>query len=432
MSLWRTILLAINVVGVRFGGAAISFASQILLARLLTQSELGVVFLGMSAAAFLSLLVTGGYPQLAITCLPRYYALGRPNLVKAFHAAFLHDGLWISLATFAVYAVIYFLLTIDDGMKTALLFGCLSAVPSAFIRINSSVANSVRRYALSFVPDSLFRPGLLLVYLALAWVMDVRLTTAQVLWAFVMANAAVAAGQALLIGQDGAVCGFKWSGLHRLAPFLRGRAAALALVGVVATSFSDIVTLLAGFFLHPADVAIVGVAIRLAALAGFITQASQQFIMPDLTAVMARGAPGKVHALLLRVNLISIITIMGFIVGAILFGNYALRIFGAQYEMGQWPLVLFMVSQVFRAAGGMNQHLLSLAGYQIRTAGSCAIAVVILMVATVVLTPKFGVMGLACAVIIADAAWAIMLASQAWQLTGRRGDIIGLLAARKA
>ena len=82
MSLWRTILLAINLVGARFGGAAIALASQILLARLLTQTDVGVVFMGMSAAAFISLLITGGYPTLAITCLPRYYALGRKNLVS--------------------------------------------------------------------------------------------------------------------------------------------------------------------------------------------------------------------------------------------------------------------------------------------------------------------------------------------------------------
>ena len=102
MSLWRTILMAVNLVGVRLGGAAIGLASQILLARLLSQHDVGVVFLGMSAAAFISLLITGGYPILAITCLPRYYALGRKNLVHAFHAAFLRDSLWISLVSFAL------------------------------------------------------------------------------------------------------------------------------------------------------------------------------------------------------------------------------------------------------------------------------------------------------------------------------------------
>ena len=174
MSLWRTILLAVNLVGVRFGGATIGLASQILLARLLTQHDVGVVFLGMSAAAFISLLITGGYPILAITCLPRYYALGRKDLVRAFHAALLRDSLWISIASFALAAVAYFWLPLKDGVKIALLFGCLSAAAAALIRINGAVANSVRRYALSYVPDFLYRPGLLLAYLVFAWAVGIH------------------------------------------------------------------------------------------------------------------------------------------------------------------------------------------------------------------------------------------------------------------
>ena len=432
MSLWRTILLAINLVGARFGGAAIALASQILLARLLTQTEVGVVFMGMSAAAFISLLITGGYPTLAITCLPRYYALGRKNLVCAFHAAFLHDGLWISLATFALAAAVYLWLPLNDAIKTALLFGCLSAPAAAAIRINSSVANSVRRYSLSYVPDFLYRPGLLLAYLLFAWGVGIQLSVVQVLWAFVTMNTIVAVAQAWLIGDDGARSGLKWSGRHNLAPVLRGRAAALVVVGAVAASFSDIVTLIAGFFLNSADVALVGVAIRLAALAGFITQATQQFILPDLTAAMTRGTAQQVHALLLRINIVALGAILACVVGAILVGPLALRVFGAEYEAGHWPLVLFMVSQAFRAASGMNQHLLSLAGHQVKTAGSCLVAVAVLIGGTALLTPGFGVMGLALAVVIADAVWAMLLALQAQRLTGRRGDIIGVLTEQKS
>jgi len=51
ISLWRTILLAINLVGARFGGAAIALASQILLARLLTQTDVGVVFVGIECGS---------------------------------------------------------------------------------------------------------------------------------------------------------------------------------------------------------------------------------------------------------------------------------------------------------------------------------------------------------------------------------------------
>jgi O-antigen/teichoic acid export membrane protein len=432
MSLWRIILLAVNLVGVRFGGAAIGLASQILLARLLTQHDVGVVFLGMSAAAFISLLITGGYPILAITCLPRYYALGRKNLVRAFHAALLQDSLWITLVSFALAAMAYFWLPLNDGLKIALLFGCLSAPAAALIRINGAVANSVRRYALSYVPDFLYRPGLLLAYLLFAWAMGIQLSVAHVLWAFVVMNTIVALAQAWLIGEDGARSGLKWSGRHNLAPFLRSRAAALVLVGLVTASFADIVTLIAGFFLNTADVALVGVTIRLAALAGFITQATQQFILPDLTAAMTRGTSQQVHALLLRINMIALAAILACVAGAALFGPWALRIFGPEYELGHWPLVLFMISQAFRAASGMNQHLLSLAGYQIKTAGSCLVAMAVLIGATALFTPDHGVMGLAYAVLIADAVWAGLLALQTQRLTGRRGDIIGVLLEKKS
>ena len=430
MSLWRTLVLALNLVGLRFGGAAIGLASQILLARLLTQGEVGVIFLGMSAAAFISLVTAGGYPQLAITCLPRYYALGHNSMVKTFHAAFLHDTLRISIVTFVIAAIVYFLAPISADLKTALLFGCLSAPASSFLRINSAAANSVRSYNMSFIPDLFFRPGLFLLYLAFTWAIGIRLNVVEVLWAFVVANTLVAIGQAWLMGSKGSNSGFNWTDRHNLAAQLRGRAAALVLVGLVATSFADIITLLAGVFLNPADVAVVGVAIRLAALAGFIAQATQQFILPDLTAAMARGTPAEVQGILRRINIVTLGAIAACVVGSIVLGNFALRIFGAEYVMGHWPLVLFMVSQTFRAASGMNQYLLSIAGFQIKTAGSCIVAILVLLSATVILTPHFGIMGLAFAVAIADAFWALLLAVQAQNLTGRRGDIFSTFSGK--
>lgn len=80
----------------------------------------------------------------------------------------------------------------------------------------------------------------------------------------------------------------------------------------------------------------------------------------------------------------------------------------------------------------MNQHLLSLAGYQIKTTGSCLVAVAASIGGTALLTLGFGVMGLALAVVIADAVWAMLLALQAQRLTGRRGDIIGVLSEQKS
>jgi O-antigen/teichoic acid export membrane protein len=429
MSLWRTILLAINLVGARFGGAAISLASQVLLARLLTRDEVGIVFMGMSAAAFLSLVVTAGYPQLAITNLPRYYTLGRERLVKSFHAAFWADGLWMSLATFAVAAISYVWLPLSDGLKTAILFGCLSAPASALIRMNSAVANSKRLYTLSYVPDFLYRPGLLLAFLIVAWVWRITLSVNVVLVIFVLANTAVAVLQAWQLGRDGAFQGMGGHAIRKLTNLLRGRALPLVIVGSVAVAFSDIVTVIGGLFLPERDVAIVGVTIRLAALAGFITQATQQFILPDLTDAMAKGTRADVNRLLLRINMVALTAILACIGGASVFGGLVLKIYGPAYADGYWPLLIFMVSQAFRAGSGMNQHLLSLAGYQLKTAGACALAMMTLVSCTMLLTPVWGVTGLAAAVVISDALWAALLSLQSQRLTGRRGDILGLLTA---
>ncbi|MBI3671885.1 MAG: hypothetical protein HY245_00295, partial [Rhizobiales bacterium] len=205
MSLWRMILTAVQLVGVRFGGAAIGLASQILLARLLPQADVGVIFLGMSAAAIVSQLVTGGYPVLALTCLPRYHALGRKSLVKAFHAAFWHDAMTLMALAAVVGGFAVVATPLDPALRTAIVFGLVAAPGASLIRINGATANSLRRYSLSYVPDFLFRPGLLLLFLVMAWLAGFALTVERVLWAFILCIYGVALAQALLMGRNGAV-----------------------------------------------------------------------------------------------------------------------------------------------------------------------------------------------------------------------------------
>jgi O-antigen/teichoic acid export membrane protein len=427
MPLWRMILTAINLVGVRFGGAAIGLVSQVLLARLLSQAEVGVIFMGMSAAAVFSQVITVGYPPLAITLLPRYYALRRESLAQAFYRAFWRDSLVVFAIVAAAALIVVYATSLDEGLRTAVFFGLLAAPGAAMNRINSAGANSLRRYTLSYVPDFLYRPGLFLAFLLIAWRLHVTLTVDRVLWAFVIFASVMALAQAWLIGRQGAIPPPFAAPGRNLAPYLRGRAASLVLVAIVSGAFADLVNMIGGVFLPSEDVALVGVAIRLAALAGFITQSTQTFILPDLAEALTRGPPESVRSLLLRINVLALAGIGLATLGAIVLGRPVLAIFGASYGDGHWPLVLFMVSQGFRAASGMNQHLLSLGGYQARTAGACLVAVVTLVVLSAALAPHLGLMGLAYAVVAADFVWAVLLAIEAQRFAGRRGDIVALL-----
>jgi len=74
----------------------------------------------------------------------------------------------------------------------------------------------------------------------------------------------------------------------------------------------------------------------------------------------------------------------------------------------------------------MNQNLLAIGGYQVRTAWPCFVALLVLCGAAFVLVPSAGLLGIGYAVIAAELAWMLFLALQAQMLCGRRADLMWL------
>jgi O-antigen/teichoic acid export membrane protein len=415
-----------GVVGSRFLGAGLGFASQFVLARLLPVEDVGVVFLAMSAAAFISLAVFGGYSMLALTQVPKLIALNRPGLLRRFHQQALWDAWIMLIASAAVTALALWFVNFSHGQRLALIFGLISSFASGLLRYNSVIANSWRRFELSYVPDFLVRPVLLLAGLLLPWWLGWPFGVVAVLVLFVSIVFLVAGGQAIFLGpQNILAMGFS-KPRPRFAAALRGRVMSLTIVSAVALAFADIVTLTAGFILPERDVAIVGVTVRLAAIAGFVLQAGQQFILPDVTQALVQRDDKLAHALLMRINFTTLAVVGAALMGALVLGRFVLGFFGPDYMQGAVLLVLFIVGQSVRGLGGMNQHLLSFNGFQIRTAGVCLLALVIFSCLAILLCRSMGFVGMGYAVVISEMAWQLALAAQAQKLCGRRGDLFWL------
>ncbi len=427
MTLSRMFGMLVGLVGIRVGGAVLNLLSQIIFARLFSPEDVGIIFFAMSTAAFFGLVATVGYPWLALTQMPRYATLSHHNIQRSFHAAFLRDGAvaFIAICILAV-AVSYFRPQ-HNSVHLALLFGCLAAPASMLMRYDSAIANSQRRFTLSYAPDFLLRSVLLLSYIVIMELAGFDVSVVHALIAFVVCLHISNIIQAVLLGADGALPSDLKFANRKLSRVLRPRAISLVIVAAVATSFADIVTLVAGLLLPSNEVASVAVAVRLAAIAGFVIQVAQQFILPDLTAALTKRDQSQALHLLLRLNLMTIATIVAALVGAVVFGRWALAIFGPSYVDG-WPLLIaLMIGQSIRAFSGMNQQLLSIAGYQARTAGACIVALIFLIVGAIFGARLFGVQGIGYAVIASELVWSLMLAAQAKSLTGRRGDIFWLL-----
>jgi O-antigen/teichoic acid export membrane protein len=426
MKLSHMIGKLVGVVGSRFFGAGLGFASQFVLARLLPVEDVGVVFLAMSAAAFISLALIGGYAMLALTQVPRLIELGKPGLLNRFHQSALWDAGVMFLLSITVVALIVWFGGLGYGQNFALMFGLLSAPVSGLLRYNSVIANSVRRFELSYVPDFLVRPILLLAGLLVPWALGVPFGVVAVLMLFVGIVYVVGLGQAAMLGSSNLLASGVAKPRKRFASALRGRVLSLTIVSAVALAFADIVTLMAGLILPEHDVAIVGVTVRLAAIAGFVLQAGQQFILPDLTQALVRRDDKLANSLLMKINLTTLAVVAAALLGVILLGRYVLSFFGPDYVAGATLLTLFIVAQAVRGLGGMNQHLLSLNGKQLRTAGACLLALMIFVCLSIMLCRTQGFVGMGYAVIMSELAWQLALAAQAQKLTGRRGDLLWL------
>ena len=427
---WRIIMSVAGLTGARLAGAGFGFLSQLVLARTFLPHDVGTAFLAMSVTAFVSLLITGGYHTIALTYLARFRAFGRNGLVQAFLWAARRDMVVLSILVL-ILTPVAFLLPFEDGVAKAVAYGVLAAIPLAVIRLNNSAANAQRRFALSYMPDFVVRPGLLLVFLGGLVLFGAVSNIDIVLIGMVAIALVVAVGQAVIMGADNAF-GIPASKPSRdMRPYYRRRAAAMLMVTVVSGATADLVVLVGGVFLPPSQLAVLGVAVRVAALVGFISSASQHFVLRDLVSAMSSMTRTESDALLWRTNIVGFGMMVATTLAALVFGPFVLALFGPDYVSGYWPLVIFLFSQSVRVMGGMNGHLLSLGGHQVRSAALCAVVVVLLVALSAILTPIWGLVGIALALLVAELAWAIGLGMLTQRLEGRRGDIFQGLATHR-
>lgn len=428
MSMARLIPLLFGVVGARFVAAGLGLVTQIVLARTLSTGEVGGYLLAVSLAGFLGLVISAGYPAMALTALARFHALGRERLVRGFLTAARRDLAVLTAVLAVSTAAALALLDLPEAKRLALLCGSASAPVLAVIRLNGALANSRRRFALSFAIDFVLRAVALLAVI-LAWLLWVgTLTLGTVLAAFFLTALGAAVLQAALLARGASPqpppVATRPGRLH----IWRARCLAMLIVSIFTMAFADLVTLVAGWRLPATEVAVIGIAVRLAVLVGFITQASQQFAIRDLTTALVAGRREDERALLRHANLLTLGFMAAAIVAASLGGDALLAVFGPHYRAGRWLLVVLLVGQAVRASGGMNIYLLALDGGQFHAAVLCVAALLILAAAAFALTPLLGAMGVAVAAVFADLVWAGGVAWVVHRKLGRRGDILAVAA----
>lgn len=400
-------------------GAGAGFVAVLVLARLLDPDSLGRLFQAMSAAVLIGTLAAGGLPSVALRCLARDRRSGEGRghrvLARGRRAALARCGLALAAVALALW-----LAGADPDLRRVALAIAPLAPAIVMLRFAGAAAIADRRPLAGYLPDGFVRPALLLAAVTALWFLRPE---APAVW--VAASASVAGWFAVLVQR--AMAGGSASRHGAARPSERRLAGVWGRIGwtalpsaLVLSLMGDVIVLAAGLVLPAAEIAVLGVVLRLAFLAGFVIQALVQIAGPDLADAIARRDALAARRASTRTALAASGVGAAILVGAWTLGPFVLSLFGTDYAAGLSALLALAALQLARVPTAVAAQYLVASGRQ----GTLSIAMVAglgAMVAAVLAGgAASGLSGVAIGALIVQAALSAGLCIIAWPRAGVR------------
>jgi O-antigen/teichoic acid export membrane protein len=412
---------------IRVGGSGIAFVTQILLARLLSPSDLGVFFFVTSMATIASLIVGHGYPSLMTRFISRYTERRRPGYLSAFLRISQRETLkWSVIGAVLFAAVSWFWPGIDQDTRLALVFGALTIIPMGMHRILGYLAITYRRFIVGYLPGFIIRPAMfaavLLALYAAGKDMSVWAVTAiQCVTWIAMLFATLYIVRHIYLGSAEPIYD------RRLISRWRREAWPLVIVASFTGLLSELAVVCVAPFMSMADVAAFGICVKLAFLVGFVVQAAHQVILPDMGEAVIRREGSALRARILGASLLPLGLTVGGVLFSMFFGGWFLTLFGPEFSHAKDTLTILMLAQFVRAVAGPSSLLLTLKGAQGASAWICAVSGAVLLVSNAVFATLWGAEGGAVAVLITTVFWLLATGIVLYRIDGARADIVGLI-----
>lgn len=413
--------------GCRVGGAAITFASQVLLARWMGAAELGVYVTAFSACILLSTLATLGFPMAAI----RFVGTGLARGDAGYVAGFVRHGRRVIMLTGFAVALLGTagLLLAGDAVAPAYrvpLLVALAVVPFfAVLEFNGGVANAFTWLGQAFLPGNVVRP---LLFLAAIWLMATAPGSDGL-----TATAAMQAQWAVIaIVAIGGVAALRWRARPLLGTVVPGESGgewlrvALPLVGVTLFTayLPEVVVVLGSLYLPSDQVAVLQVSYRVALLIAFGLYSVDAYTAPEAARLMATTDKAELGRLVRRVTRLRFWTALLAVIALAAAGRPVLGLFGSEFMAGYTVLLILAVAQLPQAAAGPALRLLTISGHQDQALITCLASLALLVPLVMILTPAWGMTGLAVAVLLTTLLWSAAMAWLVVRYLGIRPAII--------
>jgi O-antigen/teichoic acid export membrane protein len=380
----------------QIAGAGLSLLFSMLLARLIGVAGIGLYFIAITIVEIGATIARLGLEHAVL----RFVSIANSRGDRGSMAAIYRKSLGLSLGAAAVLALPVWLLVSHlpfggdraDDLRAVLPLLMLVIAPVAALALQAEFFKGIGAPgAGTFVQIVLPPLGLLTGAVVLWWLTTVTFQSILLVYVIVLIGSALFAFAALNQRLPGI-----WREPGHFDTGLLARTGLPLLVFAsmnLVMSWTDILVL--GIWSDPKEVGIYGVAMRTASLAAFILPAVNSVVAPQFAALYARGEHVALARLAQRSGLWMLLAVAPGIFILLVFPEFVLQLFGANFEQGAWPLRLLTLAQLVNVATGSVGYLLIMTGNQTLLRNNTMVWAAINLVGNLILVPRYGAMGAA-------------------------------------
>lgn len=375
---------ALSLVGARIAGNILTLGYTLILARLTTPAEFGIVMVGFAWSMLLSVGLALNVESGSIRYLVQYRESDRLGPM----AGFLRFNRLLIIVLSAVAATIAGTLwaasILDAGAQRdqVLAIALLTAPIAALTRVYARHATALGQVLRGGLPIMLVRPGVIFGLLAVVWLSGATPGPVTLMFLLLVAFMITALVQAVLLRETFGLAG-------RADPEYGDRGkwlvtgAMMAPLLLLRDNLKHVVVASAGLVLSPAEAGYVALAMSVMALVYFAMKAVDISLSPQLSQALQGGSPERVVRLMKSG---STIKLAGLSIGVLAIGTVgaqALGVFGPEYRASYLPLMILMLIPAADAVFGPAQIVLNITGRQSAVFWVAGVSSVVLVVAIV-------------------------------------------------
>ncbi len=412
---------------IKAAGVGFSFVIGVILARTLGPKGFGVYAYALAWVNLLALPAAAGLHTIVVRDVAAYRATGRWGLMRGLLSW--STGVTLVFST-ALGVVVFGLATVvagrSDPQVVAALWISLPLVPlAALTRLRQSALQGLRHVATGQVPENVIEPVVFLALLGVAALIAHRFSAETAMVFNVVATfVAFLAGTWMLLQ-------FMPQDVKAADPAYQRRewiAAALPLLAFFAmNAFNQrIDTIILGALKGSAPVGLYAVAARGADLLSFFYLAAHAVVSPSISSLYAGRHLGRLQRMITTsIRWIFAVSLPAGLV-LIVFGRRLLPIFGPGFVEASGALAILSLGRLANIALGWNLTSLMMTGYQRDAAVSVGVTVVLHVLLSFLLIPRWGLEGAATATALSIAVWNLLMTWQLRSRTGLDSTILGL------